>query len=184
MKIIGISGSIVGSKTKITVEKVLHHIKVRHPGIDVEVVDLKKYQLEFCDGRALTEYMGDTALILRKILSADAFIIGTPIFQASIPGALKNLFDLLPIDAISNKAVGIVSTAGSAKHHLVVEHQLKPILSYMKAMTLPQYVFIEEKYFNEKKEIWDERILSRLKKLADDVVYMSTRLGRMETNSY
>ncbi|MBY7145037.1 NAD(P)H-dependent oxidoreductase [Virgibacillus sp. NKC19-3] len=184
MKIIGISGSIIGSKTKITVEKVLTNIKNIQPDIDIELMDLKNYQLEFCDGRALIDYAGDTALVLKKILSADAFIIGTPIFQASIPGTLKNLFDLLPIDAISNKVVGIVSTAGSAKHHLVVEHQLKPILSYMKAMTLPQYVFIEEKYFNAKKEIQDEQILSRLQKLADDVVHMSGRLGRLETNSY
>ncbi|UJL46294.1 NAD(P)H-dependent oxidoreductase [Virgibacillus sp. NKC19-16] len=184
MKIVGISGSIVGSKTRVTVEKVLNHIKKSEPDADVELIDLKNYQLEFCDGRPFTGYVGDTKLIINKILSADAFIIGTPIFQASIPGTLKNLFDLLPIDAISNKAVGIVSTAGSAKHHLVVEHQLKPILSYMKAMTLPQYVFIEEKYFNEKKEILDEQILSRLKKLADDVVRMNGRIGRMETNSY
>lgn len=184
MKIVGISGSIVGSKTKVTVEKVLTNITNSQPDADVELMDLKNYQLEFCDGRPYTDYVGDTALVLKKILSADAFIIGTPIFQASIPGALKNLFDLLPIDALSNKAVGIVSTAGSAKHHLVVEHQLKPILSYMKAMTLPQYVFIEEEYFNEKKEILDEQILSRLRKLADDVVHMSGRLGRMETESY
>lgn len=184
MKVIGIAGSIVGSKTKITVEKVLNNIKENYTNIEVELVDLKTYQMEFCDGRAYQDYSDETKALINKVVTSDALIIGSPIFQASIPGTLKNLFDLLPIDAITNKTVGIVSTAGSAKHHLVMEHQLKPILSYMKAMILPQYVFIEEAYFNDKKEIVDEQILSRIHKLAHDVVNMSGRMGKMETESF
>jgi FMN reductase len=44
------------------------------------------------------DYTGDTRVVLEKIMEADAYIIGTPVFQASIPGTLKNLFDLLPVN--------------------------------------------------------------------------------------
>ncbi|GAB3049451.1 NAD(P)H-dependent oxidoreductase [Virgibacillus ainsalahensis] len=179
MKVVGISGSIVGSKTRATVEKVLNNIKDYMPDLEVELVDLKDYQLDFCDGRYYMDYTGDTKIVIDKVIEADAYIIGTPIYQASIPGTLKNLFDLLPVDAMMHKAVGFVASAGSAKHHLVVEHQLKPILSYLKAMVLPQYVFVEEKYYNDKKEITDGEILFRLNKLAEEIVEMSRKLGKI-----
>lgn len=170
MKIIGISGSIVGSKTRIAVERVLNKIKEVHSDIEVELIDMKEYQLVFSDGRDYRDYTGDTKNILEKIMAADGFIIGTPTFQASIPGTLKNLFDLLPMDAFRDKVVGIVSTAGSAKHYLVVEQQLKPILTYMLALVVPKYVFIEEKHFHQKEIINDEIIL-RLNRLAEDTAY-------------
>ncbi|MFC2949099.1 NADPH-dependent FMN reductase [Virgibacillus sediminis] len=178
MKLIGISGSIVGSKTRATVEKVLTNIKTYLPEAEVELVDLKDYQLDFCDGRYYMDYEGDTKALIHKVMEADGYIIGTPIFQASIPGTLKNMFDLLPVDAMMNKPAGLVATAGSSKHHLVVEHQLKPILAYMKAMVLPQYVFVEEQYFNEKKEITNGEMLYRLEKLAEEVVDMGGRIGK------
>ncbi|MFC3041117.1 NADPH-dependent FMN reductase [Virgibacillus xinjiangensis] len=178
MKVIGIAGSIVGSKTRATVEKVLDNVKKFSPEVEVELVDLKDYQLDFCDGRHYTEYEGDTKTLINQLMEADAYIIGTPIFQASIPGALKNMFDVLPVDTMMNKTAGMIATAGSSKHHLVVEHQLKPILSYMKAMVLPQYVFIEEEYFDEKKEITNGEILYRLEKLAEDVIEMGKRIRK------
>ena len=94
-------------------------------------------------------------------MEADAIIIGTPVFQASIPATLKNIFDLLPQNAFRDKVVSIVVTAGSAKHYLIVEQQLKPILAYMKAQIVQTYVFIEEKDFY-RKEITDDDVLFRI----------------------
>ncbi|MGJ9459118.1 NADPH-dependent FMN reductase [Oceanobacillus sp. CF4.6] len=170
MKIIGISGSIVGSKTRIAVERVLNRMKKQHTDVEVELIDMKEYQLVFSDGRDYRDYTGDTKTVLEKIMAADGYIIGTPTFQASIPGTLKNLFDLLPMDAFRDKVIGIVSTAGSAKHYLVVEQQLKPILTYMLASVVSKYVFIEEKNYYQK-EIIDDEIIFRLDRLADDTIY-------------
>ncbi|RYG74185.1 NAD(P)H-dependent oxidoreductase [Lentibacillus lipolyticus] len=169
MKVVGIAGSVVGSKTRIAVEYILNQINDEHQDTETELIDLKSYELVFSDGRDYREYTGDTKAVLEKVMEADAFIIGTPIFQASIPGPLKNLFDLLPNDAFRNKVVGIVATAGSARHYLIPEHQLKPILSYMKAVIIPKYVFVEEKYYDQKAIVNDD-VIVRLKRLADDAV--------------
>ena len=170
LKVIGIAGSVVGSKTRIAVEQVLNKMNGEHQELKTELIDLSDYELVFSDGRDYRDYSGDTKTVLEKIMSADAYIIGTPIFQASIPGALKNLFDLLPNEAFRDKVAGIVATAGSSKHYLVPEHQLKPILSYMKAVILPKYVFVEEKNYYQK-EIVDEDAIFRLNQLADDLVH-------------
>ncbi|MCP1491757.1 multimeric flavodoxin WrbA [Peribacillus frigoritolerans] len=50
MKLLGISGTIIGTKTKVVIEKVLEEVKNNHPDIEIELLDLKKYDVQFCDG--------------------------------------------------------------------------------------------------------------------------------------
>src|SRR5690606_9742152 len=94
-----------------------------------------------------------------------------PIFQASIPATLKNIFDLLPERAFEDKVVSIIVTAGSSKHFLVAEQHLKPILTYMKAQLVQSYVFIEEKDFY-RKEIINDDILFRIDRLVEDTIIL------------
>jgi len=51
MRIVGIAGSIVGSKTRTAVKQVLESIKDQNPKIEVELIDLADYQVQFSDGR-------------------------------------------------------------------------------------------------------------------------------------
>lgn len=145
MKILGISGSVFGTKSRIALDTFKTNFS---PEVEYEIMDLKDLNIEFSDGRDYRDYTGDTKILIDKILEVDAILIGSPVFQASIPGALKNVFDLLPIDSLRNKVVGIVMSAGSSKHFLVTEYQLKPILTYMKAKPLENFVFIEGSSFN------------------------------------
>lgn len=172
MKIVVLSGSNIGSKTKTAMEVVEQMLKQHYPEHQVDFLDLAKYVLPFSDGRNYFEYDGDTKYVLETIMNADALVIGTPIFQASIPAALKNIFDLLPVHAFRDKAVSIVVTAGSSKHYLVAEQQLKPILSYMKAQIVQTFVFIEEKDFL-RQEIINDDILFRLERLIEDTITQS-----------
>ncbi|MCU9613029.1 NAD(P)H-dependent oxidoreductase [Caldibacillus lycopersici] len=169
MKIVGIAGSIVGSKTKIAMEAVMKKIHEQYPDADTTLVDLGELDIVFSDGRNYMEYEGDTGYVTQLLMAADAIIIGTPTFQASIPGTLKNIFDLLPVDAFRDKIVSMVATAGTAKHFLMVEQHLKPILAYMKATIIPTYVFIEEKDYY-RKEIINDDVHFRIQRLVEDTV--------------
>ncbi|WP_152657938.1 NADPH-dependent FMN reductase [Oceanobacillus sp. CFH 90083] len=170
MKIVGISGSTVGSKTRIAVEQALHYMQQEYTEVDLELIDLKEYDVVFSDGRPYQDYTGDTNILLKKIMQADGLLIGMPVFQASIPGTLKNIFDLLPVDAFQHKIVGILATAGTAKHYLVPEQHLKPILDYMHAWVLPKYVFMEESDYTNN-IIVNQNIINRISKLSDELVY-------------
>lgn len=169
MKIVGLSGSKVGSKTRIAMNYAVKSLSETYPDVEVTVIDLADYDIQFSDGRNYLEYEGDTGYVTKTIMEADALIIGTPIFQASIPATLKNIFDLLPINAFRDKVVSMIVTAGSAKHFLIAEQQLKPILAYMKAQIVQTYVFIEEKDFYLK-EIRNDDILLRINRLVEDTV--------------
>src|SRR5690625_7501137 len=96
MKIVILNGSIVGTNTKVAIEKVQEMFKKKYSEHKTTLIDLADYDLPFSDGRNYFEYDGDAKEVTTKIMEADAIVIGTPVFQASIPGTLKNLFDLLP----------------------------------------------------------------------------------------
>ena len=97
----------------------------------------------------------------------------------SIPATLKNIFDLLPVSCFSYKVVSLFVTAGTSKHYLIAEQQLKPILSYMKAQIVQTYVFIEEKDFL-KKEIVNDDVIVRLERLIEDTVILLKRMQKFE----
>ncbi|MEK3886231.1 NADPH-dependent FMN reductase [Bacillus sp. FSL K6-3431] len=172
MKIVGISGSVVGSKTKTAMNYVSKEISEKYPEAEYTLIDLAEHNVQFSDGRNYLEYDGDTGFVTKQMMEADAILIGTPIFQASIPGTLKNIFDLLPVHAFRDKVVSILVTAGSSKHFLVAEQQLKPILAYMKGQIVQTYVFIEEKDFN-RKEIVNDDVLFRMERLVEDTVLLT-----------
>lgn len=172
MKIVGLSGSKVGSKTRTAMDYTMKAIKDNYPEVEITLLDLADYDIPFSDGRNYLEYEGDAGYVTKTIMEADAIIIGTPVFQASIPATLKNIFDLLPQNAFRDKVVSMLVTAGSSKHYLIVEQQLKPILAYMKAQIVQTYVFIEEKDFY-RKEITDDDVLFRIERLVEDTIVLT-----------
>lgn len=172
MKIVVINGSIVGSKTKIAMQKVIDTFNDKYPTHDMTLLDLASYDIQFSDGRNYFDYDGDTKHVTKAIMESDALVIGTPIFQASIPGTLKNIFDLLPVNALRDKTTSIVVTAGTSKHYLMAEQQLKPILSYMKAHIVPTFVYIEEQDFL-REEIVNDDVIFRIERLVEDTVLTS-----------
>lgn len=172
MKVVGLSGSIVGSKTRTAMDYTMRIMMEKYPDFEITLLDLADFDVQFSDGRNYLEYEGDTAVITKSIMDSDAIIIGTPIFQASIPATLKNIFDLLPENAFVNKVVGMVVTAGTPKHYLIMEQQLKPILAYMKAQIVQTYVFIEESDFY-RKEITNDDVIFRLERLVEDTVTLT-----------
>jgi FMN reductase/FAD reductase [NAD(P)H] len=176
MKLLGISGTITGSKTKIVVEKVLEEVKKNHPEVEVELLDLKQFDIQFCDGRNPSTYTGDTKKVIDLVSSADFYIIGTPIFQGSITGALKNLFDLIPPKDFRNKVMGFVANGGTYQHYLVIENQLKPIAGYFRAYVAPGFVYAHTDHFNAQNELVDPEVLERISALSEEVVFMQKAL--------
>lgn len=172
MKVAAIAGSIVGSKTKTAIQHATNILSEKYPDAEIHLLDLADYDIQFSDGRNYLDYKGDTKTVTTTIMDADVLLIGTPVFQASIPATLKNIFDLLPVHAFEGKVASIIATAGSDKHYLIPEQQLKPILGYMKATIVQSYVFITDVDFYQK-EIRNDDVLFRLERLIDDTIVLA-----------
>jgi FMN reductase/FAD reductase [NAD(P)H] len=176
MKLLGISGTIIGSKTAAAVDHVLREARKHDASVETELLDLKQYNVQFCDGRDPSAYTGDTKTVIDKIAEADFYVIGTPIFQASLAGPLKNLFDLIPVSALHKKVIGFVATGGTYQHYLVIENQLKPIAGYFRSYVAPSYVYLHDSHFNELRQVADPEVIERIERLAQELVFMHKRL--------
>lgn len=171
MKLVGVSGALAGDKTSVAVGSVLSAARRIDPRIEIELIDLRDYEIEFAAGLPLAAYNEDTWNVVKKIQSADFLIFGTPIYQASLTGALKNLFDHLPEHAFRNKVTGMIATGLTEKHFLVLEYQLGSILSYFKGLIPTENVFIlNDNFDQETDEIMDKRIMERIGKLAGEMI--------------
>jgi FMN reductase len=76
-----------------------------------------------------------------QVVSADGLIAVTPLYSGSYNGLFKSFFDVLDPDALAGKPVLIAATGGTARHSLALEHAIRPLLTYLRAMTVPTAVF-------------------------------------------
>ncbi|MCW1929346.1 NADPH-dependent FMN reductase [Bhargavaea beijingensis] len=181
MKLVGVSGTLAGEKTPVAVSSVLAAVRHLDPGIQTELIDLRDFEIEFAAGLPLAAYNEDTWNVVQKILSADFLVFGTPIYQASLTGALKNLFDHLPEHAFRNKVTGMVATGLTDKHFLVLNYHLGSILSYFKGLIPTNNVFILNDSFDiETDELTDMQMKERVGKLAKEMIDLQRGIMKRE----
>jgi FMN reductase len=78
---------------------------------------------------------------IEQVGQADAIIACTPVYKAGISGLFKSFIDLFDNDLLIAKPVLLAATAGSSRHALVIDEQMRPLFGYMRALTLPTSVF-------------------------------------------
>jgi FMN reductase len=76
-------------------------------------------------------------LAIERLATADAIVAATPVYKAAVSGLFKSFVDILDNDLIIAKPVVLAATAGSARHALVVEDQLRPLFAFMRTLTMP-----------------------------------------------
>jgi len=121
------------------------------PQVSATVLRLGEHRLSFADGRPLDRYPDDTARVVGAIAEADAVLLASPVYRASFTGALKNLLDLTPVEALRAKPVGIVAMGATLHHYLGVDWQLRAVLAWFGALVVPTSVYLESGHFQDGK---------------------------------
>ena len=107
----------------------------------VEIVELREHARDLADN-LLTGFANEPLrAAVDTVVGADALIAVTPIFSASYSGLFKTFFDVLDTDALTGTPVLLGATAGTARHSLVLEHAMRPLFAYLRAVTVPTAVF-------------------------------------------
>jgi FMN reductase len=79
--------------------------------------------------------------VVQSLAAADGLIVTTPIYKAGISGLLKSFIDILDNDLLIATPVVLAASAGSARHALVIDDQMRPLLAFMRTLTAPTSVF-------------------------------------------
>jgi FMN reductase len=138
------------------------------------LVDLADTRIAFADGRPLDALEDDTAEVVGQIERADAVLLATPVYRGSFTGALKNLLDHVPVAALRDTPVAIVSMGGSDHHYLGVERHLRDVLSFFGAHPLPTAVYLASRDFHD--GVPDGRAAGELDELLDALVALTRAL--------
>lgn len=116
---------------------------LRHNGRDATVGMIELGPIAVDIARAIVSGFPGGALpeAIARVANADALIVSTPVYKAGISGLLKSFFDVLDNDLVVAKPVLLAATAGTARHALVVDDQLRPLMAFMRALPMPTSVF-------------------------------------------
>jgi FMN reductase len=76
-----------------------------------------------------------------RVAAADGIVASTPIYKAGTSGLFKSFVDVLDNDLLVAKPVLLAATAGTSRHALVIDDQMRPLFAFMRALTLPTSVF-------------------------------------------
>jgi FMN reductase len=115
--------------------------------VEVEVVELRPLAHALAD-HLLTGFPSpELAAALETVRRADALVAVTPVFTASYSGLFKTFFDVLEPDALRGVPVLVAATAGTARHSLVLDHALRPLFGYLRAVVVPTGVFAASEDF-------------------------------------
>ena len=100
------------------------------------LLDLAEHPLPFADGSA------PHRPVLEAIARADAVLLATPVYRGTYTGALKNLLDLLPVEALRGKAVALAAMGATDHHHLGADWHLRDVLAWFGALVAPTSVYL------------------------------------------
>jgi FMN reductase len=72
---------------------------------------------------------------------ADGIVASTPVYAAGASGLFTSFFQVLDSDLLIAKPVVLAATAGTARHALVVDEQLRSLFAYLRATATPTSLF-------------------------------------------
>ncbi|NBE53270.1 CE1759 family FMN reductase [Streptomyces boluensis] len=134
------AGLSVPSSTRLLADRLAAAVGARTP-VEVEVVEVRELAVEIAQNFTSGFPGKSLAAALDAVATADGLIVVTPVFSASYSGLFKSFFDVLDKDALTGKPVLLAATGGSARHSLVLEHALRPLFGYLRALTVPTAVY-------------------------------------------
>jgi FMN reductase len=85
---------------------------------------------------------------------ADGIVASTPVYAAGASGLFTSFFQVLDSDLLIAKPVALAATAGTARHALVVDEQLRSLFAYLRTTVVPTSLFAAP-------EDWSDPALSK-----------------------
>jgi len=76
-----------------------------------------------------------------SLAGADAIIAATPVYKAGMSGLFKSFIDLVDNDLLIAKPVILAATAGTARHAMVADEQMRPLFAFLRAVPVPTSIF-------------------------------------------
>ena len=167
------AGLSVPSSTRLLADRLTAATAEALGEVDVTHVELRDLAHEITD-RLLTGFSSPAlSAAADAVRDADGLVVVTPVFAASYSGLFKSFFDVLEPGTVDGTPVLLAATAGTARHSLVIEHALRPLFAYLRAVPVPTGVFAATDDFG------DRGLQERVERAAGE---LATLMGKVDAS--
>ena len=118
--------------------------------VTIEAINLREVLPELA-GALASQHMGPrfTAAI-ETLRTADAIVAATPVYKAGASGLFTSFFQVLDNDLLIGTPVILAATAGTARHALVVDEEMRSLFAYLRTLPVPTGLFASTEDWNDK----------------------------------
>jgi len=109
--------------------------------VTIGVIDLRQISADISTAlvsQLITPKLQQAITVLGR---ADGIVAAAPVYKAGPSGLFTSFFDVLDNDLLIGKPVVLAATAGTARHALVADDQMRPLFAYLRALTVPTSLF-------------------------------------------
>ena len=136
-----------------------------------EIIDLRDYDLPFCDGDTCNK---DAVVkeLKEKITNSKSIILASPIYNYDVNAVAKNLLELTG-SAWTEKVVGFMCSAGGKGSYMSVMPFANSLMLDFRCHIIPRYVYVTGDAFDGLL-IANEEVISRIEELVDSIISWSS----------
>lgn len=175
IRVVGICGSLRdNSHTAQAVRIALEGAKEYR--VDTRLIDLKDYDLVFCDGRDdETTYPEDVFKLRTEVKRSHGIIIGTPEYHGGYSGVLKNALDLMGFEEFEGKVIGLVGISGGSMGAIDALNSLRAVGRALHAWVIPVQASVPQawKAFDDGGNLKDPALEKKLRDVGRKVARFS-----------
>jgi FMN reductase len=117
-------------------------VAARHSNtVTASVIDLREIAADISTALVSQLVTPKLQQAVTALGEADGIIAAAPVYKAGPSGLFTSFFHVLDNDLLIAKPVVLAATAGTARHALVADEQMRPLFAYLRTLTVPTSLF-------------------------------------------
>jgi FMN reductase len=129
------------SSTRLLADRTAQRVAALVEGVDIRVIDLREIATDVTTALVSQHVAPALRAAMDAVAGADAVIAATPVYAAGPSGLFTSFFQVLEPDTLVGTPVVLAATAGTGRHALVADDQMRGLFGYLRAMTVPTALF-------------------------------------------
>lgn len=139
------AGTSDPSSTRLLADRVAGRVTAlaskRAQTVGTTVIELRELASEIANALVSGHIGPKLQNAVATLRHADGIVASTPVYKAGASGLLTSFFQILDNDLLIAKPVVLAATAGTARHALVVDDQMRGLFAYLRTVVVPTSLF-------------------------------------------
>lgn len=139
------AGTSDPSSTRMLADRIADSVarqgRARGAKVRIDVIDAREIAGEITSALVSQLHGPGLTRAVELLAQADGIVASTPVYKAGLSGLFTSFLDILDNDLIIGVPVALAATAGTTRHALVIDGQMRSLFAYLRALSVPTSVF-------------------------------------------